>query len=533
MALTIWPGQKSATASGAVGRGTGDEPPKPRVQLSAGVIFIVAAILAVGTIFLDAPIEMSMFFAMVALMLILAVRGFNFDEIQDAAFNSMRTVLELVMILLSVGMLISTWAQAGTIPVIIRFGLETINPTWFYVTALLLCSITSLVTGTSWGTMGSVGVALMAVGGALDLPAGLTAGAIISGAYFGDKMSPLSDSTNLSAAITGVPLFSHIRYLLITTVPAYICTVVLFTVLGFVVDHNDNTGDSIDTIVDGINRSFDTGWFSLLPVLVTVAMLIFRVPPFISIFAGAVGAMCVSMTTQGATVEDVIAVLHSGFVLDSGTPDIDGLISGGGLLSMAGLAMLFLFAVGTSGLLNKGGFVGVIIEKFLRFANTRRRLMSLTSPVVFTSVGLGASFSFAAVMAGTLLLPGYRKLGLDPRNLGRTIEDSGTVYDPFFPWSSGGIFAAGALGVATLDYMPFLFFAFFSTGFGLLVALTQFTVATVPDEDEEADGKTGGETGGETTAAGGSLAAEPGPDTHDTHDTRCSHDTELQKAGQK
>ena len=487
MAFISWPGRSSGTTSAeAPAEPRPDEPPKPRLQLSVGVIFIVAAILMVGTVFLDAPIELSMFVAMVALMLLLAVRGFNFREIQDAAFDAMRNVLELVMILLSVGMLISTWAQAGTIPVIIRFGLETINPSWFYVTALILCSLTSLVTGTSWGTMGSVGVALMAVSSGLGLPVALTAGAIISGAYFGDKMSPLSDSTNLSAAITGTPLFTHIRYMLITTVPAYLCTVVVFTVLGFTLDHEDTAGNTIPTIVDGINGNFHTGWYSLLPVLVTVAMLIFRIPPFIAIFAGAVGAVFVSLTTQGSSFEDVITALHSGFVLDSGMSDIDDLISGGGLLSMAGLAMLFLFAVGTSGLLNKGGFVGVLIERFLVFANSRRKLMSLSSPVVFLAVGLGASFSFSAVMAGTLLSPGYKKLGLDSRNLSRTIEDSGTVYDPFFPWSSGGIFAAGALGVATLEYMPFLFFAFFSTGFGLLVALTQFKVVTLPEQQEPA-----------------------------------------------
>ncbi|MGO1950898.1 MAG: Na+/H+ antiporter NhaC family protein, partial [Mycobacteriaceae bacterium] len=150
---------------------------------------------------------------------------------------------------------------------------------------------------------------------------------------------------------------------------------------------------------------------------------------------------------------------------------------------------LFLFAVGVSGLLNKGGFVGVLIEKFLTFANTRRRLMSMSSPVVFVSVGLGASFSFSAVMSGTLLRPAYKKMGLKSQNLSRTIEDSGTVYDAFYPWSGGGIFAAGALGVATLEYMPFMFFAFLSTAFGLLVSLTQFKVETLPKDeaDERAD----------------------------------------------
>lgn len=469
------------------GHGNDAEPPRPRIQLSVGVIFVVASILLVGTVFFDAPIELSMFVALIALMLLLAVRGFNFTDIQNAIWDSMRNVLEMVMILLTVGMLVSTWAQAGTIPMIIKFGLETINPTWFYTTAIILCSITSLVTGTSWGTMGSVGVALMAVGGGLGLPPAVTAGAIISGAYFGDKLSMLSDSTNLAAAITGTPLLTHIRYMLITTIPAYIGTLVIFQTIGFIYAPEHANTEGLDQVIAGLDDSFEMGWFSLLPAAVTVAMLIFRLPPYVAIFGGVVGAFFVSISTQGLDRTEVINAIYDGFVLDTGMENIDDLISGGGMMSMAGLAMLFLFAVGVAGLLDKGGFIAVIIEKFLTYANSRRKLMSMSSPLLIIAVGLGASFSFAAVMAGSLLKPAYRKMGLKSQNLSRTIEDSGTVYDAFYPWSAGGVFAAGALGVATFSYMPFMFFAFLSTIFGIIVALTQFRVETIPEDEQEPD----------------------------------------------
>jgi len=442
----------------------------------------MAGILIVGTVLLDAPLELSMFVAMVVLMFIVYARGFSFAEVQEAAFDAIRNIIELVFILFSVGMLISTWAQSGTIPIIIRYGLELIEPSWFYIAAILLCSATSLVTGTSWGTIGSVGIALMAVGEGLGMPAPVTAGAIISGSYFGDKLSILSDSTNLAAAITRTPILKHIKYMLITTTPAYLMTLITFGLIGVLVPHGDTTGRTIQTTIDGLESAYSLTWATLIPVVLLIILLLFKLPPFIAIFGGAVTAGLVAIFQQGASLTDVVDSLHSGFVAETGQTNIDELVSGGGLISMAGLAMLFIFAVGASGLLNRGGFVETLVNVFMRWANTRRRLMVLTSPIMLVALGLGASLAFAAVMVGTLFSPAYKRLGLKSENLSRTIEDSGTVYDAFFPWGGGGIFAAGVLGVATLDYMPFMFFAFFSTIFSILVAVFQFKVRTCDPE---------------------------------------------------
>lgn len=463
----------------------------PSVQLSTGVVSVMAAILIIGTVLLNAPLELSMFVAMIALMFIVYARGFSFAEVQNAAFDAIRNIIELVFILFAVGMLISTWAQSGTIPIIIRYGLELIAPSWFYIAAILLCSATSLVTGTSWGTMGSVGIALMAVGQGLGMPAPITAGAVVSGAYFGDKLSILSDSTNLAAAITKTPIITHIKYMLITTAPAYVMTLVSFGLIGFLVPHNDTTGNTIPETINGLEAAYSLTWVTLIPIVLLIVLLIFRLPPFIAIFGGAATAGLVAIFEQGATLDEVIASLHSGYISNTGHSNIDDLVSGGGLLSMAGLAMLFIFAVGASGLLNKGGFVETLVNVFMRWANSRRRLMILTSPIMLVSLGLGASLAFAAVMVGTLFTPAYKRLGLSTENLSRTIEDSGTVYDAFFPWSGGGIFAAGVLGVSTLQYMPFMFFAFFSTLFSIFVAAFQYKVRTIPpeysDEVEPAD----------------------------------------------
>jgi len=366
--------------------------------------------------------------------------------------------------------------------------------------------------------MGSVGVALMAVGSGLGMPPAVTAGAVISGAYFGDKLSLLSDSTNLMAALTKTPIMEHIRYMMITTAPAYVFTLIVFGSIGWFWPHEASSTDNITSIIDGLDGAFTLNWTVFIPAAVLLVMLFFRLPPYVAIFGGVLSGAAIAIAVQGASVNDVVTVMSSGFVLTTGIEGIDSLVSGGGMLSMAGLAMLFLFAVGTSGLLQSGGFVDSLLEAFLRQANTRCKLMVMTSPLMITTVGLGAALSFAAVLLGALLTPAYKQMGLQTKNLSRTMEDSGTTYDAFWPWGGGGVFAAGALGVATLDYMPFMFFAFFSTGFGILVALTQFKVATIPeeDQDEEAHSDTG--EAADDAAVGATESGEAADSSEEAND---------------
>lgn len=460
------------------GQPSSERPPDPSMAASLGIVVLLAAILLVGTAVLALPIELVMFFGMVVIMLILRFAGFSFTRIQDAAYDSVRKVIELLLILLSVGMLLSAWAMSGTIPTIINYGLMLISPTWFLPAAVLLCSAVSLFTGTSWGTMGSVGVALMAVGGGLGLPLPLVAGAVISGAYFGDKLSVLSDSTNLNAAITRTPLMTHIRYMLWTTGPAYVVTLLLFSVIGLILPTSQDSGAGAAQITRGLEASYQLGLVTLIPLAITLVLLFLRLPPFVAIVGGALSGGVVAVVWQGESFVDVLLALHGGYTSSIGVPEVDELVSGGGMMSMTGVVLLFIFAVAVSGLLQLGGYVQKILTTVLRKANSRRKLMVTTSPTMFLSVGLGASFSFGAVMVGTLFTPAYRSMGLRPQNLSRTLEDSGTVYDAFFPWSGGGVFAAGVLGVATVEYIPFMFFAYASTLFGLIIALTQFKVAT-------------------------------------------------------
>lgn len=453
------------------------DPPSTAYSLSA--LVVAAGILLVGTLAFDAPIELLMFFALVALIPIVMRLGYTFTQCEDMAFDAIRKILGLVFILFAVGSLLGSWALSGTIPAIIHVGLQTISPTWFLLTSLILCSLTSLATGTSWGTMGSVGVALMAVAASMDVHTGLAAGAVISGAYFGDKLSPLSDSTNLAAAVTGTPLMVHIRYMLLTTAPAFALTAALFAVLGFTQPADGASTGRITEVTETLDGAYNLGFPTLLPVLLTVAILFLRVPAFVAILTGAFAGLIVAVLYQGANIDDALTVMHSGYVADTGLASVDDLITGGGIIGMAPLALLFIFAVGMSGLLSTSGMVTVLLRPILTWASTPRRIMLASPPTMLSGMAIGASFSFGAVMTATILGPAYRDLDLRSENLSRTIEDSGTVYDPFFPWSGGGVFAAATLGIATFDYMPFMFFAYFSLLCSLIVSATQYKVRRI------------------------------------------------------
>lgn len=463
----------------------GPEPPEPTVRepsfgYSAGAILLIIAILLVGTLAFEADIQLLLFICMIVLVPLVMRLGHDFEKTQSFAFDAIRSALGLMMILIAVGTLIGAWAASGTIPALVHAGLAIISPDWFLPATLLLCMLASLATGTSWGTIGTIGVAMIGVGDGLGYPAAMTAGAIISGAYFGDKLSPFSDSTNLAPALVGTNLLTHIRHLMWTTLPAIAITGVIFTVLGFTSSHgSDATNDRAQAISTTLSERFDLGLPAFLPIVVVLVLLALRKPALPSIFLGALAGAFIAVVYQHNPVGDTLSVLYSGFTLDSGLTVVDELVTGGGIESMLGVVALFMFAIGMAGLLSGSGMLLALIRPTLGWITTQRRLLVVSVLLIPVLVALGGSFSFSAVLGGSVLLPLYERFGLDPKNLSRILEDSGTVTDPVFPWSSGGVFVAGVLGVATLSYLPFLFFAYLSILMSLLLALTGWKVPRV------------------------------------------------------
>lgn len=471
---------ESAGMGGARGS-SGGAAREPGFLYSAFAVLLVVAILLTGSLAFDADIQLLLLLSLAALVPLVMRLGHTFDQAQEFAFSAIRSILGLIMILVAVGALIGAWAASGTIPALVHTGLAILSPNLFLPTTLLLCALASLATGTSWGTIGTVGVAMVGVGEGMGYPLAMTAGAIVCGAYFGDKMSPFSDSTNLNAALVGTDLMAHIRHLSWTTVPAFALTGVAFTVLGFTTSHGADDGtDRAGAISDVLADGFQLGLPAFLPMLVVVALLALRKPAWPSILVGALAGAVVAVAYQGAGVGDTLTVLYRGFTLDTGLPVVDDLVSGGGVVSMLEMVALFLFAIGMAGLLSGSGMLLSLIRPALHWITSARRLLVVSILLVPALVALGGSFSFAAVMAGSLLLPLYARFGLDPKNLSRVLEDSGTANDPVFPWSSGGVFVAGALGVSTLSYLPFYFFVYLSMAFSLLYALTGWRIARTP-----------------------------------------------------
>ncbi|WP_255350833.1 Na+/H+ antiporter NhaC family protein [Salinicoccus sp. YB14-2] len=259
----------------------------PSIWYSIIIMVMIIVLIMSGILVFEATIELMLLIALMVTIPFISYLGFSYKQLQEAMLSMMSKALQPSMIVLVVGAMIGAWLISGTVPTLIYYGIQTISPGYFFVTALLFCTIVSLSTGTSWGTMGTAGVALMGISHGLELPAGMSAGAIISGAYFGDKISPLSDSTNLAAAIMETDLMDHVKHMLWTTTPAYILTALVFLFLGLSYGQDGGSLSNIDTMTDFLSSHYNLGWTPMIPVIVVVVLLIMSKPPITSIFIGA------------------------------------------------------------------------------------------------------------------------------------------------------------------------------------------------------------------------------------------------------
>lgn len=383
--------------------------------------------------------------------------GFQWADLEEGLLNGIRIGLSSMIILMLVGMLIGTWILSGTVPVMVHMGLQTLAPAIFLVAAMVICSVVSLATGTSWGTVGTVGLALIGIGEGLGIPMPLVAGAIISGAFFGDKMSPLSDTTNLASAVAGVGLFSHIRHMSTTTVPAMLIAGGLYAVLGL--RYADNALDltTISAITRNLEASFTLNPWLLAPAVLVMGLAILRVPAIPSLFLGVMAGGLLAILAQGASLQDVFVAMQSGYVSQTGFAAVDNLLTRGGLNGMMWTISLVFLALAFGGMLERTRALETVLESVLNRIKGRGGLITST---VMTSMGVNALAGdpyLSIALPGRMYAPAYAKAGLSGRNLSRAIEDGGTLVSPLIPWNSGGAYCASMLGVATLAYVPFAF----------------------------------------------------------------------------
>ncbi|NLK43877.1 MAG: Na+/H+ antiporter NhaC [Tissierellia bacterium] len=398
--------------------------------------------------------------------------GYTWEEVEKGAIETIQLSMQAILILMIIGTLIGAWILSGTVPAMIYYGLQILSPSIFLIATLVICSIVSLATGTSWGTAGTIGVALMGVGQGLGIPAPIVAGCIVSGAYFGDKMSPLSDTTNLAPAMAGSTLFEHIGYMVYTTGPTYLICLVLYGLIGAKYAGSSLDTGSIDMILNAIAGNFNITPLLLLPPVIVIVLIALKIPAIPGLLSGTVLGGIFAVIFQGSTLGDIVDATHYGVTVETGVELVDDLLSGGGLDGMMWTVSLILLAMVFGGIMERTGMLQAIGNAILKFAvNTG----SLVTATILTSLAvniLAADQYLAIVIPGRMYKSVYEERGLEPRLLSRTLEDAGTLTSALIPWNTCGAFMHTALGISPMQFAPYAFLNFLNPIVAIVLAFT-------------------------------------------------------------
>jgi NhaC family Na+:H+ antiporter len=408
------------------------------------------------------------------------LRGMDWLDIREGIFHVIHVSLPSLAVLIVVGMIIGVWIASGTVPTLIYYGLVLLNPSIFLAAAMVLCAVVSLSLGTSWGTVGTIGLALMGIGAGFGIPAYWTAGAIVSGAFFGDKISPLSDTTNLAPAVTGVTVFDHIQNMLPTTIPAMLIALTLYLVAGYaLIEPGDTAFGAINQITTRLEQEFVLGWVPLLPALIVIALALMRKPPLPSLFAGVLAGALVAFFLQGKGVHDVFTYAQSGYKIDTGVADIDSLLNSGGIQSMMWTISLMLIALGFGGALERTGCLESIIMAIISRVKTFAAVQISAIGMAFATNVVAGDPYISIALPGRMFAPLYRGMGYSTLNLSRAVEEGGTLMSPLIPWNAGGAFVISALGLGIMSgnlenllYIPLAFACWTAPLIGMFYAVT-------------------------------------------------------------
>lgn len=448
---------------------------KKQATIGHALIPILAVIvaLAVSIIMFGADPHIPLLIgAMVAGLVAVFSLNYTYEEVEKGAIETIQLAMQAIIILMVVGTLIGTWLLSGTVPAMIYYGLEILSPGIFLIATTLICAIVAIATGSSWSTAGTIGVALMGVGQGLGIDAPIIAGAIISGAYFGDKMSPLSDTTNLAPAMAGSTLFEHIKYMFHTTVPSLLIALVLYGIIGAGYAGRALDTSNIEAIQSAIAGSFNISPIVLLPPVIVIVLVALKMPAIPGLLTGTLLGGLFAAIFQGAGFGDIIDAAHYGFGIESGVEMVDDLISGGGLDGMLWTVSLILLAMIFGGILESTGMLQAVGNAILNFANNTGSLVVAT---ILTSIAinvLAADQYLAIVIPGRMYKGVFDERGLEPRLLSRTLEDAGTLTSPLIPWNTCGAFMSTALGVSAAAYAPYAFLNLINPLVAIFLAFT-------------------------------------------------------------
>jgi NhaC family Na+:H+ antiporter len=466
--------------------------------LIALVIMLTASVQLFGDNSSFGPNQIALMLAMGIAILIGLKNKHTWESIEKAIVSGISISLGAILILLAVGALIGTWLLSGTVPTMVYYGLKIIDPSWFYAATCLVCGIVAMSIGSSWTTAATVGVAFIGIASGFEMSTAVTAGAVISGAYFGDKLSPLSETTNLAPAVAGTELFAHIRYMLWTTIPSISIALVLFLFIGF--NHSStNTGstDSIETLTSILESTYHISVVNLIPLAVLLFLAFKKMPAFPAVAIGAIiGAvwaavfqqeLILSMAKEGvngvqATLTVIWTAFFDGVVVKTGNAEIDELLSRGGMSSMLNTIWLVMCALSFGAVLEHLGMLKRFVDSILKAAKSTGSLIASTVATCIGTNLITADQYMAIVMPGRMYKEEYQRRGLHPTVLSRTLEDSGTITSPLIPWNTCGAFMFGALALTSYDYIYYCFFNLINPVLAIIYGYVGFKIKYINDK---------------------------------------------------
>lgn len=457
------------------------EKKKASLTLSSLAIVLIVAFIAVGIGVFNVNIAILLFLCWMIMWPFAAHLGYSFSEMEGFAYEMAQKCIAPAAIILAVGMMIASFMAAGTVPTILVAGLKLITPKFFLALTFVMCCIMSVIMGTSWGTLGTVGIAMMGVGAGLGVNPAITAGAVVSGAWFGDKMSPMSDSTIMCSTITETYIMDHIKAMMQTTIPAAVVSLVIYLGIGIGISGNSYDASTVDSIMNGLKGMFHINLIPVIPIVVVIVMILMKKGTIVSMMSGTVVAILIAVFYQGYSVADMGTFLYSGFTCETKNEILISLLNRGGMTSMLSLLAVFVGGLGLGGILDKTGMLEPVFHYITEKYKSPRGIMLMAWCATLLCILVIADNNFAFVMVATLFGSAFQKYNLKSQNLSRILEDVGTLGSALVPWNVGAQFAAGVLGVSTLAYMPYAFLNWMTPILSLAFIILQVKIKKIEE----------------------------------------------------
>lgn len=457
------------------------EKKKASLTLSSLAIVLIVAFIAVGIGIFNVNIAILLFLCWMIMWPFAAHLGYSFSEMEGFAYEMAQKCIAPAAIILAVGMMIASFMAAGTVPTILVAGLKLITPKFFLALTFVMCCIMSVIMGTSWGTLGTVGIAMMGVGAGLGVNPAITAGAVVSGAWFGDKMSPMSDSTIMCSTITETYIMDHIKAMMQTTIPAAVVSLVIYLGIGIGISGDSYDASTVDSIMNGLKGMFHINLIPVIPIVVVIVMILMKKGTIVSMMSGTVVAILIAVLYQGYSVADMGTFLYSGFTCETKNEILISLLNRGGMTSMLSLLAVFVGGLGLGGILDKTGMLEPIFHYITEKYKSPRGIMLMAWCATLLCILVIADNNFAFVMVATLFGSAFQKYNLKSQNLSRILEDVGTLGSALVPWNVGAQFAAGVLGVSTLAYMPYAFLNWMTPILSLVFIILQVKIKKIEE----------------------------------------------------